>query len=268
MHISRARLISNTELHQKRKSEILDWLSEDGYTNLKADFLERCCEGTSEWILVHPTFQTWSNGENPTLFCTGIPGAGKTITSSVIIQHLISRYTNDNVMVAFLYCDYSERSKQTADDLLATLLRQFAESTGELHHSVKNLDEKCKGKRRPNRRELVEALSSVVESFNRTFVVVDGLNECPQWDDDIRGGLVGTIRRLQKRAPVSFLATSRDIPIILKEFQNDMTLEITARKEDVTKYLESRIETLKMAENNTDLQFKVVRDIAGAVDGM
>lgn len=190
------------------------------------------------------------------------------MTSSVVIQHLTSRYANDNVVVAFLYCNYTMRSKQTADDLLAALLKQFAERAGELHHSIKSLDEKCERKRRPTREELVEALSSVVKSFDRTFVVVDGLNECPQWDDDIRGGLVGTIRHLQERAPVSFLATSRDIPIILEEFQNDIALEITARKEDVAKYLESRKDTPRMVKKNIDLQLKVVKDIANAVDGM
>ncbi|OMP84402.1 hypothetical protein BK809_0000183 [Diplodia seriata] len=259
---------AQTDLEQKRKTEILDWLSHVNYTAIKADLLQKRCSGTGDWILTDPTFQAWIEGDNPTLFCSGIPGGGKSMAASVVIENLASRCEGRNSAVAFLYCKHDMRNEQAADHLLATLLRQLVEGKGRLHEAIMHLDEECKKKRKPTADELRKALLIMVNTYDRVYIVVDGLDECSNWDDDIRPVFLDTIRHLQDSAPVKLLATSRDIPIIQEEFQRDVRLDISARKADVLKYLQSRYDMSRVVRRNEALRLQIAEDISDTVDGM
>ena len=57
---------------------ILDWLTPIDYAPQQSDFISRRQAGTGEWLLGSEQFKTWVETEKQTLFCPGIPGAGKT----------------------------------------------------------------------------------------------------------------------------------------------------------------------------------------------
>jgi Cdc6-like AAA superfamily ATPase len=46
-------------------------------------------------------FQEWLNQSKQTLLCTGIPGAGKTVITSVVVDYLNENFQNDaNIGIA------------------------------------------------------------------------------------------------------------------------------------------------------------------------
>jgi hypothetical protein len=65
------------------------------YPLQQSDFIAQREEGTGEWLLKSIEFQQWLAQTNQTLFCPGMPGAGKTITSSIVINHLHKTLGND-----------------------------------------------------------------------------------------------------------------------------------------------------------------------------
>jgi DNA replication protein DnaC len=108
---------------------ILDWLTSIDYAPQQNDFITRRQEGTGQWLLNSMEYQSWRETNKQTLFCLGIPGAGKTILTSIIVEELNTRFSNDpTIGIAYIYCNFRRQEEQKIDDLLASLLKQLAES--------------------------------------------------------------------------------------------------------------------------------------------
>ena len=68
----------NREYHEEQRA-IVDWLTSIDYAAQQGDFISRRQDGTEVWLLDSDEFHGWLNQKQQTLFCPGIPGAGKTM---------------------------------------------------------------------------------------------------------------------------------------------------------------------------------------------
>ena len=66
------------ECHEEHQA-IVDWLTSIDYAAQQSDFISRRQDGTEVWLLDSDEFHGWLNQKQQTLFCPGIPGAGKTM---------------------------------------------------------------------------------------------------------------------------------------------------------------------------------------------
>jgi hypothetical protein len=108
---------------------MLNWLIPIDYKPYHNDFIGRRQAGTGQWLLDSAEFQTWLNIDKQRLFCPGIPGAGKTILASIVVNDLDTRFSDDSTIgIAYIYCNFRRQDEQKIDDLLASLLKQLAES--------------------------------------------------------------------------------------------------------------------------------------------
>lgn len=191
----------------------LDWLSSTTHAKQQSDYISRHQPGTGDWFLDSPEFRTWIEMPQQTLFCPGIPGAGKTILASVVIDELESQYgINHDVGIAYFYCNYQhiDDQSQKLENLLAAILRQLVQGLFPIPDTVHGLHKKHRTKgTRPSVEEMTKVLRSTVAHFSRLFIVIDALDEC----------LITTISRLldeifglQMKNDLSFLATARFIP--------------------------------------------------------
>src|SRR6267378_6759760 len=117
-------------LGQRRDNQecqaIIDWLTPVNFALQQCDFISQRQEGTGEWILQSNEFQQWLAQSNQTLFCPGMPGAGKTIISSIVINHLHKMFENDPAIgIAYLYCNFQQHDEQKFIDLILSLLKQL-----------------------------------------------------------------------------------------------------------------------------------------------
>ncbi|KAF2190054.1 hypothetical protein K469DRAFT_759451 [Zopfia rhizophila CBS 207.26] len=234
----------NREATEKRET-ILDWLTQIDYAPQQSDFINRRQAGTGRWLLESTDFQEWIK-TGKTLFCPGIPGAGKTILTSVVVEELNTRFQNDkSIGVAYLYCNFRRQDEQKAEDLLASLLKQLTQGQSSLPDSVQSLHDSHKDKRtRPSFYEISRTLQSVTAIYSRVFIIVDALDEC-QVSDGCRMRFLSEIFKLQSKCEASIFATSRLIPEITENFEACTSLEIRASKEDIKRYLEGNIEQLQ-----------------------
>ena len=106
---------------------VLDWLSPLIMYQRQQDTLSRRHGNTGSWLLGEPNFKKWVNSETSdrTLWCPGDPGTGKTVMTSIVVDHLIKTIVSDDVRVAYVYCDYKDQAMQTASNLIACLARQL-----------------------------------------------------------------------------------------------------------------------------------------------
>jgi Cdc6-like AAA superfamily ATPase len=255
---------------RKEHQVILDWLTPIDYASQQSDFIARRQEGTGQWLLESNQFQEWLTKNKQTLFCPGMPGVGKTIVTSIVVDYLCTRFRNDtSVGIAYLYCNFRREHEQKPADLLASLLKQLVQEQSFIPQSVKSLYKRHKDKRtRPSFDEISKALHSVVADYSRSFIIIDALDEC----EVSKGGrkqLLAEISSLQAKTEASFFATSRFIPEIENEFKGRILLEIYASDKDVQRYLDGHMFQLpSFVLSNFDLQEEVKTAIVSAVNGM
>ncbi|RJE21197.1 Phosphorylase superfamily [Aspergillus sclerotialis] len=250
--------------------EILDWLSSTTYAEQQSDYESRRQPETGQWLLESPEFRAWIETPKQTLFCPGIPGAGKTILTSIVVEDLCTRYgTNSDVAIAYLYFNFKRCEEQNLEKLLATLLRQLTQGHPSFSDSVKHLYNRHRiSGTRPSVREIISALHSVSSNFSRLFIVIDALDEC-QASDGSRNRFLDEVFSLQAKLNLNILATSRFIPEILSRFEGNPTREIYASRQDVTRYLQANVARLpSFVSRNPELQEDIITEITKAVDGM
>jgi len=261
--------LSRRQDDQHRRA-IVDWLTPVDYALQQSDFITRRQEGTGQWLLDSNEFQKWLNQSGQTLFCPGIPGAGKTIITSIIVEHLYTKFQNDaSTGIAYLYCNYRQQQEQKPVDLLASLLKQLVQEQPSMPESMKSLYERHKDKRtRPSFDEISKVLYFVILDYSRAFIIIDALDECQVFDGG-RGKFLSEIFNLQAKTGTSLFATSRYIPEVMKEFKGSVSLEIRASDEDMQKYLDGHMSELpSFILRSHDLQEEIKTEIVKAADGM
>ncbi|UPK94959.1 hypothetical protein LCI18_005894 [Fusarium solani-melongenae] len=111
---------------RQERLAILNWLSSFDHTAQQNDISARRQAGTGLWLLQSPEFASWRSTKGQTLFCPGIPGAGKTVLSSIVVEELMKQFQNDtSVCVAYIYFNYQQQEIQTIDQVFGSLLRQL-----------------------------------------------------------------------------------------------------------------------------------------------
>ncbi|KFY17886.1 hypothetical protein V492_00310, partial [Pseudogymnoascus sp. VKM F-4246] len=259
----------NQERQHERRG-ILDWLTAIDYAPQQSDIIGRRQAETGQWLLDSEKFQIWLNTEKQTLFCPGIPGAGKTILTSIVVEELTTRFSDDpTIGIAYIYFNFGRQSEQQIDDLLASLLKQLAGSQSSLPATIRDLYDRHKTKRtRPSHDDITGVLQSVAASYLRVFIIVDAVDEC-QTSDNCQQIFLESIFNLNKNNGVNLFVTSRPISSIENKFEENPRLEIRASEEDVRRYLDGHMFRLPgFVVQSLELQEEIKTNIVKAVDGM
>jgi hypothetical protein len=264
--------VQHDQKHDQEHEAILKWLTKFEYSPQQNDYIRRRQPGTGQWLINSTEFQTWVNTGKQTLFCPGIPGAGKTILASIVVDDLYKRYHGDTTIgIAYLYCNFRRQDEQKADDLLSNLLKQLAQGQPSLPFpiSVKDLYTQHKARQtQPSLDEISRTLQNVAATYSRVFIIVDALDEC-QASGGCRSRLLSEIFSLLAKTGANFFATSRPNPYIENEFKGCISLEILASDEDVRRYIDGHMSELPVyVLNRQDLQVEIKTEIIGAVEGM
>jgi Cdc6-like AAA superfamily ATPase len=258
--------------HNQEQKAILAWLTSADHSAQQNDYFGRRQEGTGDWLLESDKFQEWKNNERHILFCPGIPGAGKTMITSIVINHLLKEFgNNSDIGIAFLYCNFRQQQEQQPKDLFLSLLKQFAQRTFTIPECVIRLYEDHERNRtRPSFGEISTALQSVIADYSRSFIIIDALDE---YSDT--GGAVSQfldmLFNLQAKTSSSLFATSRPIFDIPEEFirRQSTVLEICTSNEDMRRYLDGHIHGISSYVRITpEIEEKIKIAIIKAADGM
>ncbi|XP_014551953.1 hypothetical protein COCVIDRAFT_30600 [Bipolaris victoriae FI3] len=260
--------IRQDQADEKRR-KIVEWISPTNYPAQQSDIIARRQEGTGKWFLGAPEFARWLGEPKGTLFCPGIPGAGKTMVAAIAIDHLLHSTQSSSIGVAYVYCNYKDREEQDTSRMLAAIAKQLvqrqppaAEPVERLHKKHHDLGTK------PTIEEIFSALQEVIAKYSTVYLVIDALDECRDIDGT-RSQLLTKLRGLQIEQDVRIMATARFIPEIEAEFQAAMKLEIRASDDDVRCYVTSQMHRLPPCIlRKPALQVMVQDELVKAVDGM
>jgi hypothetical protein len=265
--------IAKLKGHQddQERLTILGWLSSSDYPAQQSDFIGRRQPETGTWLLQSTEYQAWlATDRGKTLFCPGMPGAGKTMLTSIVIDDLTTKFGSDpDIAIAYIFYNFRRTTEETAQHVIMSLLKQLVEQRSTMPDDVRLVFKQHNAKEtRPSLEEASSVLKSVAGMFSTIFVLVDALDEA---DRACWSRLIPFISSIQSTHNVNVFATSRFIPEITNIFSGAPSLEIRATTQDVERYLEGQMKQLQAYEDWKDdskLQDEIKTMISNAVGGM
>jgi Cdc6-like AAA superfamily ATPase len=228
-------------LAEQHFEKVLSWLSPRDFSAYQADVFNRREPDTGVWFLESDEFQRWLGKAEPVLFCTGKPGTGKTSLASLAIDYLkhLAPPEGEIYGIAWIYCSYKERASQTASSLICNLTKQLVKALAYIPVELtKIFQNHSETKMELPLSESTRAFRAVVNHLSRTFIIIDALDEC---DEGSRERLLEQLRHIVPE--IQILATSRHISRDESGFKNALRVEISAQREDLEIYVDSRLES-------------------------
>ena len=283
-NMAQSSLRANDERNLKieKNRQILDWLSP---IDPEANFKRACAlrqQGTGEWILDNSHFESWLAGETSFLWIHGVPGSGKTVLSSSIIAELArlqgEARTDPPFTTAYHFLDFKDDRSQDPAIVFGTLVKELFLKlpSPEMHPSIQTLYDLSYNKttgqaEKPSWEDLVELLTELAESFPRVLLIVDALDEAPQYVQD--KVLCPTLKHLasQKGLSIATLVTSRNEIIMEQAFKGmpNIDLKVDRMSEDIARYVEAEVRHRpSMAALDEKMHAKVIGQIVKGAHGM
>ncbi|KAI9685458.1 MAG: hypothetical protein M1822_004589 [Bathelium mastoideum] len=134
--------------------------------------------GSGEWMLQEHKYLAWADPDfcqNPLFWVNGIPGAGKTVLASVIIQHLKDSFSS---LVLFFYCKYGDPTRNTFTSVVKSLLSQILRQNQDLLPYIYDAASRSGEFPLTNRNLAEELLITSMKNCQTVYMVLDGLDEC------------------------------------------------------------------------------------------
>ena len=256
----------------EKKELMLSELTSIDFEATHTDISSRRVEDTGRWLLESPAYKSWHDDKSSrVLWCPGVPGAGKTMLASLVIDDLRqaphSPATDSaKQAVVGVYCSY--RNPDSTSSLVGSILSQLL-SPIERPPNVDKRDILDRGR-------LQQIFSSIFDQYCTLYLIIDALDECADGP-----ALLGHVRQLldlaarNEGAPdVHIFITGRHNVAheVQRQLMPDACLEIRSDDEDVQKYLKrelrSQSQLLEWITGDYDFELQIIESIIARVAGM
>jgi hypothetical protein len=256
------------------RQRILDYfLFVDPYENFRTSLKLRY-PTTGFWLTENETYLSWLRGSNTQLWLSGIPGAGKTVLSSLIIQDCMDRATTERA-VAFFYCDYKSLNSQNIVSILGSIASQLARQNEDSFQLLKTyhkaLHPQHQLKQSPEIEQSIQLIRSMSSTFEDVRIIVDGLDECGHSTLEVLEAFKSLIH---EHETLSLALLSRDEIEIREELGSPACayIEIAAHTKDLEHYvrseIENRINKKKLRVKSVELKEEIVLQLVSRAQGM
>jgi Cdc6-like AAA superfamily ATPase len=228
---------------------------------------------TGLWLTHLPAFKTWINTAGSRLWLTGIPGAGKTVLAGSVIEEALSR-GSDNVAEAFFFCDYKDDKTHLPVNILGALASQLAIQKDGAYSALANYYQQLHPARQLPKLPTVDGLKSILAKmlgeYDRTYLIVDGLDECGRHVDEVVATIASWSEN-QERLSIALL--SRNEPNIRGRLGDEYDeIEIAAHTADIAEYvtaqIEERIRTRSLRIHDPLLKNEIIQRLTEGAAGM
>ncbi|KAF3083526.1 hypothetical protein TWF102_010519 [Orbilia oligospora] len=275
-----------------KNAEISRWLSAPDPSINYYKALGRRHEGSGSWFLESKQFVEWKTQRSSFLWLHGIPGCGKTILSSTIIEILESDLACQPLL--YFYFDFTDTGKQTLENMLRALISQLYYKHGDPSLQLESLYSSCTQRGQcvqPTCRSLCETFSRMVEQTKEVWLILDALDECSTRGGSLTEGLLSWMNEIlnSEQWNIHLLTTSRPENDIKSEVENltyinnriakdtlsprDYTIAIQSSlvSHDINAYIRTRVREesgLKRWRSHPEIQTEIETCLMEKANGM
>ncbi|OQV01238.1 NACHT domain-containing protein [Cladophialophora immunda] len=222
---------------------------------------------TGLWITQNEKVSSWLTDDLPRssiLWMHGIPGAGKTILASIIIEACLKQQQSKT---AYFYCRHDDIGTTNCVSILKGLLAQqiywypvlvpyFNEQRLQRGEAVLTFDKTAKN-----------LFETVCEEGERQYIVLDGLDECrPEERKSILSFLTSLVTRIDGRNPSKlrvlivsqeepdirrWLSSAEEFPLKREDNSQDIRTFVQARIAEIQRKFELSVEASNLLAEHT-----------------
>ena len=182
------------------------WLEHTDPSSLHQLALSRYEDGTGHWVLRTREWQDWVAGKTRALWLNGIPGSGKTVLVSHLIEELRAKLRPTDIEstpVIYYYC-YFDHNQDEEIPFLRWILACLCRRAKVVSKTVYDFYEYGG---QPGSNDLLNGIEEVSVLFERVFIVLDAMDESFP-----RHGLLEVLRQLaaaDRFEKIQLLSSSR-----------------------------------------------------------
>ncbi|KAI1339051.1 hypothetical protein F5Y15DRAFT_416361 [Xylariaceae sp. FL0016] len=176
------------ELHQefinRRWPDVRQWLSpyDSNLEQISCIKEKENFPQSGQWLLNDDLFKKWYGPlycVNPLLWLNGIPGAGKTVLASTVIDALPGLCKPYPIRRVYFYCKEDDKGRNTFVAVARGLLSQLVKDDKDLLLQIYEKGSLVSGDAILEDPEMAKKLLEVaLDSSQPTYIIIDGIDEC------------------------------------------------------------------------------------------
>ncbi|RYO96622.1 hypothetical protein DL763_003108 [Monosporascus cannonballus] len=193
----------NQTKNEKEKEALLEFVSPVRLELKHRDISAMRHKNTGEWLVRREEFQAWLGEDSASiLWGHGIPGCGKTVLFSAMVEYLKTIQAQRNMVSIAAYFTHNDTTLHQIDAISGAVLRSLAAAnyTNDVNDLLLRLQRSCQSpyeKRLPTS-DILNALKELAESWTSVILCFDGVDELP---DSIQRAFVQFLGRLIRDVP-------------------------------------------------------------------
>ncbi|KAE9368038.1 hypothetical protein N431DRAFT_494895 [Stipitochalara longipes BDJ] len=193
---------------EERRRKLLARLSKVDSKHRHRRLKESRHDGTGAWFTSSSEYEQWkAASQSSVLCCYGIPGCGK----SVLVSSVIDLFDVAGTLV-FYYCDYSDKRTLEPSNVFATMARQALEQIDNLPETLASVIEQVEhdGEKLTSPAKALTILQKSIELVpGPIFLILDGLDEATESSQFF---ICNSLKQLIEKSGLSIklLVTGRD----------------------------------------------------------
>ncbi|KAH6972969.1 hypothetical protein BKA56DRAFT_492630 [Ilyonectria sp. MPI-CAGE-AT-0026] len=227
-------------LTEFQRHEVYKWLNDINPSPIHHRACSQYESGTGDWVLRSDDWKSWISGQNRSLWIHGIPGAGKTILTSHLVESIQTQCDTSGSKSAYVYyyCYFGHNTDE-ASPFLKWTISQLCRKADVVPTSLYKLYKRGEGLSLAN---LLSVLEAILQEFDCVYVILDAIDESTPRTDllQVLQNLITDLRFSKIRT----LATSREY-IDIEEMMEGISVPISMRNplldEDIRLFVESQL---------------------------
>ena len=194
-------------------------------------------------MLRTPEWASWLDATERCLWIHGIPGAGKTVLMSYLIEQ-IKKHCNTSqgskYTYVHYYCYFGHNQDESAP-FLRWLIRQLCQNADSIPAQLYEL---FRHGAEPNLVELLAVVEEVLQNFDITYIVIDALDESNNRNDILK--VLKALAIDPRFKKLQLLVSGReyiDIEIVMREFSIPISMANPSVKKDIRLLVRSMLQS-------------------------
>jgi hypothetical protein len=281
-HIEEVKILNKQRESKEEWKELSNIIPAFSSDRRHHDSLSKYEMGTCRWFIGDTRYTSWERGDSENiLWAHGAPGAGKTTLMSFVIEHLKGLFEHRHI--TYIYCGYQDEDQRSASRLAASLLWQLARSDEDIFNILKESWTQSKEDQRYWLPDVWHTISlpwitsvmrQIVRYKQQIFVIVDGLDEIPEYSErgeEIRPQFIKFLKELPPTCRI--LVTSRSHLDLETSFTPCEKIVISPPKSDIHAMVLSELSNSTrfrrlLGENATYLTNELSQALVNRCSGM
>lgn len=201
--------------------------------------------GTGIWFLESEQYAKWKTGLISSIWLHGIPGCGKTVLSSTILQNLYQYCDGDpGKATVYFYFDFKDVQKQDPELMLRSLICQLSQQCVQIPVGLDTFLSSYENGRQPPQHALLELMQQIIRGLPQSYIILDALDECKDCAElmNVLEAIAGW--QLENLHTLMTSRRERDIESFLECFiekQNIIGLQSQVVDKDIQSYVRHRL---------------------------